>query len=823
MNRRILSIFGILLVIGYVVFGLSRLRFDAEISRMLPEDLKESDGTRLFLDHYSRQGEMLVTLEADEAEVADEAVKSLSELFREQEESVRSVVVGSSMEGDDGGDEIMEFVAWTLINRPSEELKELEQSLAPGAVEEKLEAAMKRLTEELPSRDFAVTGNDPLGFLEQLLSNSSSALGDDFSYGTSEGAFRVFFVAARDPDGSYRDKIAWIEEMWEVVGRWRESRDAGAPEVKVGLTGEPAFVAEIAGGMERDMRNSGIFTLIAIGLIFWVAYRRIRPLLDLVLALVVIFLLTLATGGVIFQDLSAISIGFASILIGLTVDYGVILFQEARAPGTNVASIRRSAGKGIIWASLTTAAAFVSLSAGKVPGLAELGVLVGSGVLLGAVVMFFGFAHRAVAAGRRENRKRKEIGGEDHIQKPVSEKVLRRRNRISLGAAIVTAFVMAGLLVSLVILGVPDIDPSPSAMRPRNSKSGATMKRFSEKMGSAKGIVHVVAAGSNLKSVRGHIEAAEKKLQELKKGGLIRYYRIPTDTWPDPEVQKENLLGAGASLISSADRLRKALDDAGFEEAAFDIAGAILKRWGQWHQEGEFPLWPETYSAKRMASRFIGWETDEKDDDQDESIRAIGALRPTEPGNAEQLLEIRKAMDLDGVFLSGGSVLSSGLAEVVPNSIWRILVVLSVLVLIALILAFRRAREVILTAASVGLTIGAMLGAMQLLGVSWNFMNLAALLLALGAGLDYSIHILIDLRRHDGNVRAVQSGVGRALLVCGLSSVAGFGSLAWASNLGLASLGQACAIALAINTAAAVFLLPRAWGWFPGNGKEQAS
>lgn len=156
------------------------------------------------------------------------------------------------------------------------------------------------------------------------------------------------------------------------------------------------------------------------------------------------------------------------------------------------------------------------------------------------------------------------------------------------------------------------------------------------------------------------------------------------------------------------------------------------------------------------------------------------------------------------------------LAEEVPASIGRIFAVLSVLVVVALVFAFRRLREVVLTLVSVVCTMGAMLGAMQLFGVSWNFMNLAALLLALGAGLDYSIHILIDLRRHGGDTKAVRGGVGRALLVCGLSSVAGFGSLAWAGNLGLASLGQACAIALAINTAVAVFLLPKLWERFPG-------
>ena len=97
---------------------------------------------------------------------------------------------------------------------------------------------------------------------------------------------------------------------------------------------------------------------------------------------------------------------------------------------------------------------------------------------------------------------------------------------------------------------------------------------------------------------------------------------------------------------------------------------------------------------------------------------------------------------------------------------------------------------------------------MAWLGIGWNFVNLGALLLALGAGLDYSIHMLYAFREHPDDPARACNTTGTALLVCALSTVVGFGSLAFASNLGLASLGLVCALAMAINALTTLFLLP---------------
>ena len=49
--------------------------------------------------------------------------------------------------------------------------------------------------------------------------------------------------------------------------------------------------------------------------------------------------------------------------------------------------------------------------------------------------------------------------------------------------------------------------------------------------------------------------------------------------------------------------------------------------------------------------------------------------------------------------------------------------------------------------------------------------------------------------------------------LCACSASAGFGSISWANHLGLASLGQTCALGLLIDAAISIFLIPPAWKW----------
>ena len=137
-------------------------------------------------------------------------------------------------------------------------------------------------------------------------------------------------------------------------------------------------------------------------------------------------------------------------------------------------------------------------------------------------------------------------------------------------------------------------------------------------------------------------------------------------------------------------------------------------------------------------------------------------------------------------------------------------------------LAFRSWRDALLSLATLAVSGLGLHVIMVLMGWRWNMMNLMALPLLLGMGVDFSIHIQLALRRHHGNVALVSRSIGRALLLAGSTTVAGFASLAFASNAGIAGLGKVCAAGIVCAMLTAIYLLPVWWQLIAGSRKSIA-
>ena len=151
-------------------------------------------------------------------------------------------------------------------------------------------------------------------------------------------------------------------------------------------------------------------TALIIAILFWCAHRRIKPMLWLLTLLALILAATLALGGLIFGAVNVISMGFAAILLGLAVDYAVVHYQEALAqPELSIPEIRRAIAPSIFWAAFTTISAFLVLNFGGLPGLAQLGSLVGIGVAISACVMIFAFLPPLFPQRMRPQAKRADI------------------------------------------------------------------------------------------------------------------------------------------------------------------------------------------------------------------------------------------------------------------------------------------------------------------------------------------------------------------------------------------------------------------------------
>ncbi len=771
------------LVVG---IGISRISFNVDPLRLLPTNLPEVNGLGLFLEHFTRPDETIVTISGTDEEVVEEANRRLVERFRTTPGLADQIVDRAPWDDPEG---LSEVVAFALLNQPPEKFATLADRFKEGSSIPYLKSRMEDMAYALSPQEALLTGYDPFGLIAPAFGTEGGdgmMAADASEFESEDGLLRLIYLTAPGEQGrgDYRGMIERVNAIREAV------EATNLPEgVTVKLTGEPPVVSEISAGMERDMKVSGLTTITVIALIFWFWYRRFRPLCWLVAMLALIFVITLGIAGLLIRDLTVMNVGFASILIGLSVDYGILIYQATlRSPGDSK-TVRSHSQRGIFWAAATTSAAFGSLVASSLPGVSELGVLVGLGISAGAIVMLTVYCSRLA--------KLSQEWPKAAIDDPVShpERLFfgpKTTRFLGLG----TMIFVGGCGVLLLTQGMPQVDFSDRATRPRVSEAYEALDEIKAKLMNGENNGYVVVSGTG-EQVRNRLIELESRLNEATEQGILLRHTLPTNFVPILSFQRQNLEQAVLLILSQESRLKQELDDVGFSADAVLAFNAILRKWEGW-LEADGLIFPESDVADRMLHRFV------KVVNPDE-IMAAGMVVASDGADLRWLQS-------EDTQLADWAQTMLALQTHIPGEIMRILAILGVIVVVMLAFTFGRISEIIWVAITIALSLVAMLGSMVLLGLTWNFFNLAAVLLTLGAGLDYSIHMLLGFRRHRDVLR-VQRDVGQALLVCGLSTVAGFGSLAWASNLGLASLGRVCALSLFLNALVAIFLLPMLWNW----------
>ncbi|MDB6122442.1 MAG: putative rane protein [Pedosphaera sp.] len=800
MTRKIWFWFALLFGL-LVIAGAFRLRFDVEVLNLLPADLPVVNGLKLYQKNFTDSRELIITVKSPDAAVTEAAARHLGQALRKETNLISSVMWQPIWLERPA--QAAELLAYMWLNQPPEVFGEFTNRLTGTNVSATLTETRERLATSFSPLDLAIGGNDPYGLTklpESAAGGGAASFGEGQSlFASEDGKFRLFFVKAKPDLSNYRACIAWLKSTKEAVEAVRK-RGEIPPEVSIAYTGGPAFVAEISGGMEHDMTSSVGITSVIIAILFWIFHRRIIPMLWLLVLLAVILASTLALGGLIFGAINVVSLGFAGILLGLAVDYGVVHYQEALAsPTATIPEIRRAIGPSIFWAAVTTISAFLVLNYGGLPGLAQLGSLVALGVTLSALVMLFAFLPPLFRDRMRKRQEQVASGRPAAVHEDQPDLLSASRKRFIFG---LTAIIILGS-IGILSFGIPALDHTANALRPQHSPAYAALDEIKTHLIQDREPLWLIVEGNNEKEIADRLDAAKPILEQAVSNRTIGSFTLPTPLWPRTDYQTANRPIA-AQLVAQREPLRMAALAQGFNTNSFVLTDNMLNTWqAATTQPGVF--WPTNEMSQwivdKVASRNKG------------QLLALGFIFPAGKNsiNAAALTELSNKLSSQRFILSGWELLGSSILKRVQQNMWKVLLPMIALVMLSLWLAFRRPIEILLSLAVLAISGLCLLAVMHFAGWSWNLLNLMALPLMLGSGVDYSIFMQLALRRHNGNIKAAYHSVGRALLLCGGTAVAGFGSLSWSTNAGMASLGQVCAVGIAGNMLISVFLLPVWW------------
>lgn len=183
------------------------------------------------------------------------------------------------------------------------------------------------------------------------------------------------------------------EELHEqAVGRLRQLMVETQREVSgvnAGLTGELVLELDEMVQSQKDGTLATTVSLILVILIFIYGYHSLERPLKANLCLVVGLAYAMAFSTAVIGHLNILTITFAPMLIGLAIDFGVHLvtrFEEELGRGHGQEQAMETAlvftGQGICTGALTTAGAFLAMSITNFRGIQEMGIICGGGLLV---------------------------------------------------------------------------------------------------------------------------------------------------------------------------------------------------------------------------------------------------------------------------------------------------------------------------------------------------------------------------------------------------------------------------------------------------------
>ena len=784
MLKRVLGALLALVALGLLSWqAFFHIDFDADPLNLMPQGLPQVGALRTYDKAFASQNDILIAVTQSNIAVGDEAAASLTAFLEQRQDLFRSL--SSKPPWEENPAQMGELLAYLWANGPPEQLQTLVEKLTGDGVERELAASLDILENSMNMKDVTRVSHDPINLSDfgDQAGNFRLEEATKLGFVSDDGELRIILAVPSANLKGGKDVVAWQKAVWTAIGDWRTAHPDLSDGTLIQLTGRKIYMTEVTNALRKDLLISVLITMGFVAVLFGLLYKRILPLILLLTSLYVTFVITLLIGQMIYLELSAMAVGFAAILMGLAVDYGFVIYQEACCSGKDPRTLRRLFGRCIGWAALTTACVFLALNRSIMPGAAQLGTMVAIGVCVGAFMMIFPYAE---ALGRLR----------------CTRSSFASSPKPWLGSSAVgwwgTATLFALTVIVLISQGFPPLNSNPEKLRPDQRQASVELYHsITKRLGSDGRTLTLMAdAGSDAQM----LEIFEKGQAILDRSPEAESTMIPTRLWPHAGSQKGNLAMLRKLVQAEASVIAKAQGEE-FVDEALTLTKRVFAAWRQFLQSGV------GFKAEDPTSR---WLLDRLMVTTPNQRLAIAFVRLHE-GHFILPLETVAELNEAGLRPVGWEFLGPEMRSVLLHDVKQVVIPTVIVLLVLLAIVFRSIKGVCLSILLLGSSAAALMAVMRLVKLDWNIVNIGAIPLLLGLGLDYSIHVILALRRTHGNVAAIRANIGRALILCGTTTTVGFASLMSARYGGLPQLGQLCAIGILITMITAIFLVPHWW------------
>src|SRR5690606_21678354 len=392
LKNKIASAFVLLLVLFGLTFLVSKIRFEEDISKLIPINSENQDLQKV-LKTVNFTDKIIVTIHKNDSTEIDELTQYATEFIDSLQAQSSQYI--KSIRGKVNDDDLLRTMGFVYENLPlfldKEDYKTIAGKLQNDSISASTEANYRTLISPsgIVSKDMIL--KDPLGLsfialkkLRQLGVTDDFFLKDGFLVSKDEKNI-LLFITPKFSSSETAENTKFVEELYTLQNNLNQKYSGK-------VSSEYFGAALIAVANAQQIKNDIQFTVgIAMSLlilIFIFFYRKLYvPIILFVptifgglLAMVVLYLLR--------DEISAISLGIGSVLLGVTLDYSLHILTHIRN-NEALQSLYEDVTEPILMSSLTTALAFLCLLFLDSQALQDLGIFAAVSVLGASVFALF--------------------------------------------------------------------------------------------------------------------------------------------------------------------------------------------------------------------------------------------------------------------------------------------------------------------------------------------------------------------------------------------------------------------------------------------------
>lgn len=766
------SLTALLILLSVAAF--SRIKMEENIEAMLPDHGSSVADDFRLLQHAPFARKVVISLRADDQTGTDSLTAAADRLASTLDPNLFGQVVSgpeAQMQG-----RLLLWLEDVLPNLFSaEDLATLDHDLAEGGVRRHLQENYEHLLAPEGWVLKSVIRRDPLsiyriGLAKLRYLNMIPQMRLTNNHFVSADGKSTLLIA--ETPISMTDSAGARALVDGFEGAVRRTTPAG---IKATLIAGHRYTLANAEAIRSDLWRILSGSTLAIVLLFLVFLRSLRAVYVFIVPVAVVCIAAVAVA-LFFPAVSAITIGFGAVLLGITVDFGLHVYFALRRGGAAPATILAEVARPVLFGGLTTLAGFAVLLFSDLPGQRQLAVFaiagIGSALLLSLLVLphLIPVARGCTGNGHSGNRWFTQV---------------RRWRRPILAAWLLLLALCAWQSTHLRFNG----DLRRMSLVPPELAAAESDLRHT--WGDFRGQAMIWSRGDDLDNAlaaNGRLYALLRK--ELPGEALVSLAPL----LPTAEEQRANRerwqsfwrSERGVRICTELKREAAAL---GFSNNAFSPFFAAL----------ETPT--PAVTLKGLQDAGLGNLTESLVTDADGEVQVL-TLVPDRPGLAE-LVETQLSPTVHYV---SQERFRREVGTAIGADFLRFILLASATVMVLLVLLFRRADKVAAAAAPVLTGLLVMFGTMGALGLEFNLFNVIASILVIGLGVDYGIFMVC--KAAEGFDRAT----GKAVCVSGLTTLAGFGALVIARHPALHSIGVTVLFGIGSAIPAALLIVPAFYG-----------